>query len=146
MEDIEIIDDNGPVDIRLVSKYETELGFSFPDSYKLLVSNHDGLRPKKNRFHYKYNGKEETGDVTFSGYSNPENPESIRNVQQAVYSADNVVVFAICANGDYVVFNYQDDSEEPSVDLMLHDVYDDNGQMILVHLSYNFLSFVRKLG
>ena len=53
MEDIEIIDDNGPVDIRLVSKYETELGFSFPDGYKLLVSNHDGLRPKKNRFHYK---------------------------------------------------------------------------------------------
>lgn len=145
MENIAVFHDRGPVDIGIVETFEKRVGVRFPSDYKGLVTKHDALRPELRHFKYKYQGKEQVGDISFFGYGDPDDPEAVINVQETNYITGKIVVFGGTANGDYVVFDYRNSLKSPSIGVMLHDVFEDNGELVLLHVSDNFLSFVNSL-
>ena len=142
MKKINVFDDEGPVDIKVINEFEQSLGQAFPIEYKTLLSKHDALCPKESIFSYLYNNEKMKGDVSFFGYGNAGSPESIRNVQQGEYGHSNIVVFGGTANGDYISFDFRVSSTDPKVVLMLHDVFDENEKMIVVPLADNFEEFI----
>ena len=142
MKEINIFDDEGPIDIKVIDEFEKSIGKKFPIEYKVLLSKHDALCPEENIFSYFYNDKALKGDVSFFGYGNRESPESIANVQQQEYGYNNIVVIGGTANGDYISFDFRLVSTNPKVVLMLHDVFDENEKMIVIPLADSFVEFI----
>ncbi|MGQ8975906.1 SMI1/KNR4 family protein [Acinetobacter schindleri] len=67
------------------------------------------------------------------------------------YGIKNLVVFGICANGDYICFDYRENpnSSEPKIVLVYHDDfvdYDDGtSTMVVNHVAENFDDFMNML-
>lgn len=145
MKDINVFDDDGPIDARVIEEYEQSLGQRFPVEYKGLLSQHDALSPEECVFKYFYDGQEMEGDINFFGYGNMESPESIKSVQQADHGHRNIVIFGGTADGDYISFDFRSNSADPKIVLMLHDVFDENDKMCVVPLAANFEKFIDSL-
>lgn len=144
MKHVNIFDDEGPIDIKLIEEFEEVICQNFPNEYKILLSQHDAACPEECIFTYRYDNQILKSDISFFGYGNLESEESIKNVQQYKYSHENIIVFGGTSNGDYISFDFRK-SKNPSIVLMLHDVFDKDKKMIVIHLSDNFIDFVNSL-
>lgn len=149
--------DNGKNSLDEIKRVQNELGYFFPNNYIDLIRNHDALRFEKNIFDFKniYN-KEDERDLNFLSFksdhldgdilSNQDNVNDLEN-----YGIKDLVVFGICANGDYICFDYRENpsSSEPRIVLVYHDDfidYDDGtSTMVVNHVADSFDDFLNML-
>ncbi|WP_347017219.1 SMI1/KNR4 family protein [Acinetobacter seifertii] len=149
--------DNGKNSLDEIKRVQNELGYFFPNNYIDLIRNHDALRFEKNIFDFKniYN-KEDERDLNFLSFksdhldgdilSNQDNVNDLEN-----YGIKDLVVFGICANGDYICFDYRENpsSSEPRIVLVYHDDFIDydNGTstMVVNHVADSFDDFLNML-
>ena len=143
--------DSGSIDIVLIKCFENKLSVSFPESYKTLLSKYNSLQPVESifRFWNPIDKIQDERDITFYGYGFDQrlSSESIESAQPDEYFHENAVVFGSSANGDYICFDYRDNSttDEPKIVLMLHDFYDENNKMFICYVANNFEEFVNGL-
>lgn len=149
--------DNGKNSLDKIKRVQNELGYFFPNNYIDLIRNHDALRFEKNIFDFKniYN-KEDERDLNFLSFkadhldgdilSNQDNVNDLEN-----YGIKDLVVFGICANGDYICFDYRDDSKtsNPKIVLVYHDDFvdfeDGTSSMVVNDVANNFDDFLNLL-
>ncbi|MBP1483048.1 SMI1/KNR4 family protein [Acinetobacter nosocomialis] len=149
--------DNGKNSLDEIKRVQNELGYFFPNNYIDLIRNHDALRFEKNIFDFKniYN-KEDERDLNFLSFksdhldgdilSNQDNLNDLEN-----YGIKDLVVFGICANGDYICFDYRENptSSEPRIVLVYHDDfidYDDGtSTMVVNRVADSFDDFLNML-
>ena len=100
--------------------------------------------------------KEDERDLNFLSFksdhldgdilSNQDNVNDLNN-----YGIKNLVVFGICANGDYICFDYRTDfkSSEPKIVLVYHDDFldyeDGTSSMVVNYVENNFEDFLKLL-
>lgn len=154
---MKIYRDNGQNSLTKISQIQSEIGYFFPKSYIDLIRDHDAVRPEENYFYFKnIYGKSDERDANFLSLkpdhldgdilSNQGNINDLNN-----YGINNLVIFAICANGDYICFDYRDNpsSSEPKIVLVYHDdfVDHDDGQssMVVNFVSNTFDEFLEML-
>ncbi|ENV94613.1 SMI1/KNR4 family protein [Acinetobacter bereziniae] len=152
-----IYDDNGQVSLDIIHEVESILGYNFPTSYINLIKDHDALSPVENIFDFKnIYKKEDERDLNFLSFktdhldgdilSNQSNVNDLEN-----YGIKNLVVFGICANGDYICFDYRDNIEgtEPKIVLVYHDDFvdyeDGASSMVVNNVANNFDDFLNLL-
>ena len=149
--------DNGKNSLDEIKRVQNELGYFFPKNYIDLIRNHDALRFEKNIFDFKniYN-KEDERDLNFLSFkydhldggilSNQDNVNDLEN-----YGIKDLVVFGICANGDYICFDYREDSQtsNPKIVLVYHDDFvdfeDGTSSMVVNDVANNFDDFLNLL-
>ncbi|MCX5468923.1 SMI1/KNR4 family protein [Acinetobacter nematophilus] len=149
--------DNGKNSLDEIKRVQNELGYFFPNNYIDLIRNHDALRFEKNIFDFKniYN-KEDERDLNFLSFksdhldgdilSNQDNVNDLEN-----YGIKDLVVFGICANGDYICFDYREDSKtsNPKIVLVYHDDFvdfdDGTSSMVVNDVANNFDEFLKLL-
>lgn len=149
--------DNGKNSLDEIKRVQNELGYFFPNNYIDLIRNHDALRFEKNIFDFKniYN-KEDERDLNFLSFksdhldgdilSNQDNVNDLEN-----YGIKDLVVFGICANGDYICFDYREDSQtsNPKIVLVYHDDFvdfeDGTSSMVVNDVANNFDDFLNLL-
>ena len=149
--------DNGKNSLDEIKRVQNELGYFFPNNYIDLIRNHDALRFEKNIFDFKniYN-KEDERDLNFLSFkydhldgdilSNQDNVNDLEN-----YGIKDLVVFGICANGDYICFDYREDSHtsNPKIVLVYHDDFvdfeDGISSMVVNDVANNFDDFLNLL-
>ncbi|QNX59514.1 SMI1/KNR4 family protein [Acinetobacter seifertii] len=154
---MDILRDNGKNSLDEIKRVQNELGYFFPNNYIDLIRNHDALRFEKNIFDFKniYN-KEDERDLNFLSFksdhldgdilSNQDNVNDLEN-----YGIKDLVVFGICANGDYICFDYRENpsNSEPKIVLVYHDDfidYDDGtSTMVVNHVADSFDDFLNML-
>lgn len=154
---MQIFDDNGQVSLEKINDVEKLLGYSFPTNYVKLVKEHDALSPIENIFDFIniYNKPDER-DLNFLSFKSDHLDGDMISNQDNVNDLDNygikdLVVFGICANGDYICFDYREnrDSSEPKIVLVYHDDfidYDDGAStMVVNHVAENFDDFLNLL-
>lgn len=154
---MEIRRDNGKNSLDEIEKVQEELGYYFPKNYIDLIRNHDALRFEKNIFNFKniYN-KEDERDLNFLSFKSNHLDGDILNNQDNIndidnYGIKNLVIFGICANGDYICFDYRDDikSTEPKIVLVYHDDFidyeDGASHMVVNYVADNFDDFLELL-
>lgn len=67
------------------------------------------------------------------------------------FGTPNLVTFAICGNGDYICFDYREDTKtsDPKVVLVYHDDFVDNGDgtssMVINPVAESFEDFIDML-
>ena len=148
MKEIEIFDDEGPVDISIIEKFEKQIGYSLPVSYKELLSKHNALYPEEGSFDFVFKEKSNTHSFVFLGYGDEvESYEQISRSQQTEYCYEHIVVFGETPNGDYICFDYRADptTNNPPVVVMLHDYPDENDMMMVCPVADNFEAFIDSL-
>lgn len=153
MRKLSVISDEGLVPIDLIMDFSRKNNILFPYSYISLVSNHDYLYIKENNFNFIniYNENDER-DISFLGYKEKADYEDIYTYScindECGYGKD-IVAFGICANGDYVCFDYRKNKENPAIVVMYHDDFyeDDNGEskMVVNYVADNFDAFLDML-
>ena len=154
---MEIRRDNGKNSLNEIQRVQDELGYFFPKNYIDLIKNHDAVRLEENIFDFKniYN-KEDERDLNFLSFksdhldgdilSNQDNVNDLEN-----YGIKDLVVFGICANGDYICFDYRDDSKtsNPKIVLVYHDDFvdfeDGTSSMVVNNVANNFDEFLSML-
>lgn len=149
MKDYDLYRDYGEVDISVIEGFEKALDLRFPDLYKKLLSGHDAFIPEKNIFDFHVNNKNYSSDVNFLGFGeNLNNYKSIRSAQEHDgYAYEKIVAIGRAANGDYICFDYREDSEtsDPPVVIMLHDYPDENDKMLVCGIADSFQVFMDSL-
>ena len=149
--------DNGKNSLNEIQRVQDELGYFFPKNYIDLIKNHDAVRLEENIFNFTniYNSIDER-DLNFLSFksdhldgdilSNQDNVNDLEN-----YGIKDLVVFGICANGDYICFDYREDSKtsNPKVVLVYHDDFfdyeDGTSSMVVNNVANNFDDFLNLL-
>lgn len=146
---------NPPVSKYEINMVENTIGFTFPISYKEIVSKYDKLKLESYLFKFIdiYN-REEERDLNFLSLKK-DNIENIFDEQYIsnpeYYGIPNIVAFGICANGDYICFDYRDDilSNNPKIILLYHDDFmendDGSSSMVVNFIANNFDEFIKSL-
>ena len=154
---INIYRDNGKIDIDIIFKAEEIISHVFPSNYTDLVTKYDALRLENNIFDFtNVYGEKDERDVNFLSFktdhidgdiiSNQENVSDISN-----FGYKNIVLFAICANGDYICFDYRHDAmtKKPKIVLVCHDEFvdhdDGTSSMVINHVADSFEDFIDML-
>ncbi len=154
---MKIYRDNGQNSLGRINEIQGELGYAFPASFIDLIKSHDALRLDDNIFDFVnvYNQPDER-DLNFISFKDNHLDGDILSVQENVNDLDNygikdLVVFGVCANGDYICFDYRENTEssEPKIVLVYHDdvIDHDNGRssMVVNHVAENFDDFLNLL-
>lgn len=154
---MQIFDDNGQVSLEKINDVEKLLGYSFPTNYVKLVKEHDALSLIENIFYFIniYNKPDER-DLNFLSFKSDHPDGDMRSNQDNVNDVDNygikdLVIFGICANGDYICFDYRGNpnSSEPKVVLVYHDDFidheDGTSSMVVNYVAENFDDFMNML-
>ncbi|MDR1163471.1 MAG: SMI1/KNR4 family protein [Candidatus Accumulibacter sp.] len=149
MRHLNVLWNEGSIDISVIERFERKIGYRFPENYKQLLSAHDGLMIKEDTFKFKnIYGKEDIRDVAFYGYG-PTCIEKIENSQNFdIYGYEGIVAIGRSANGDHICFDYRHEptTTEPHVVLMYHDdsIIDENGneKMVVNFVAPNFEALV----
>lgn len=154
---MEIRRDNGKNSLNEIQRVQDELGYFFPKNYIDLIKNHDAVRLEENIFNFTniYNNVDER-DLNFLSFksdhldgdilSNQDNVNDLEN-----YGIKDLVVFGICANGDYICFDYREDSQtsNPKIVLVYHDDFvdfeDGTSSMVVNDVANNFEDFLNLL-
>lgn len=154
---MKIYRDNGQNSLIEISQAENKIGYFFPLSYINLIKEYDALRPEENYFYFKnIYGKSDERDVNFLSFKSDHLDGNILNYQDNIndldnYGVKNLVIFAICANGDYICFDYRDDpsGSNPKIVLVYHndfiDHVDGRSSMVVNHVSNSFDEFIEIL-
>lgn len=153
MKKLNIWSDEGSVSRSVIENFAQELDVIFPESYISLISKHDYLYLEDNIFDFIDNyGNQDERDIIFLGYK----VEITDNSDIYTYSQVNneyaygnkIIAFGSSANGDYICFDYRNNSNEPSIALMHHDDFIENDlgvRMQVSHIANNFDEFMLKL-
>lgn len=154
---MEIRRDNGKNSLNEIQRVQDELGYFFPKNYIDLIKNHDAVRLEENIFNFTniYNNVDER-DLNFLSFksdhldgdilSNQDNVNDLEN-----YGIKDLVVFGICANGDYICFDYREDSQtsNPKIVLVYHDDFvdfeDGTSSMVVNNVANDFDDFLNLL-
>lgn len=152
MQKIDVFSDHGTVSKSAIEGFEKEIGFCFPQEYKILISNHNGLSTVQDSFDFTNQfGETEEGGIRFYGYGGWP-VESIEDSQDFdIYGHDGIVSFGRRGNGDHICFDYRHDPKtcEPRIVLMLHDEYTEdtegNAKHLLIDIAPNFEAFIDML-
>lgn len=168
--EINIFTDYGEVDKKIIENYAEKLGFKFPKSYIELLRKHNALRPFDNFFEIfdENNNSIAGGSIYFYGFGYEDfeiwDDEDRLRYQNSIKSYDaielnqpdecmyeNMIVFAQCANGDYIAFDYNPDlnSNNPKIVFLSHDEFtkdiDEKYKMLAVTIANDFESFMSLL-
>ncbi|MDP8034273.1 SMI1/KNR4 family protein [Pasteurella atlantica] len=152
---LNIYRDKGTIDICVINCFGRKLGYDFPEYFKEIVSHHDGLRLKNNYFDFtNIYGEADERDLNFLSFKEDE----IENIFDEQYVSDpeyagipHLVAFGVCANGDYICFDYRDDPKgnNPKVVLMYHDDHIENedgtDSMVVNFVANSFDEFMEML-
>ena len=149
--------DNGKNSLNEIQRVQDELGYFFPKNYIDLIKNHDAVRLEENIFNFTniYNSFDER-DLNFLSFKSDHLDGGILSNQGNVndlenYGIKDLVVFGICANGDYICFDYREDSKtsNPKVVLVYHDDFvdyeDGTSSMVVNNVANNFDDFLNLL-
>lgn len=149
--------DNGKVDIEVIVEVEREIGHVFPSDYVEIVTMHDALRLENNIFNFTniYGDKDER-DVNFLSFKKNHLDGDIISNQKNISDTENfghedMVVFGITANGDYICFDYRSDlnTDQPKVVLVYHDDFidhdDGTSSMAINSVAETFEDFMNML-
>ncbi|MHA3060350.1 SMI1/KNR4 family protein [Acinetobacter sp. ANC 4631] len=167
--DIAVFSDYGEIDTKIIENYAETLGFKFPKSYVQLLSKHNGLTPENNYFQFLDHNNEITDrDVYFYSYGYKEieiwDEEDRIKYQNAIKSYDaielnqpdeymyeNMIIFASCAGGDFIAFDYRNDpnTDNPSITLIYHDdlieISPNGDKLRAIKIANSFNSFMTEL-
>ncbi|WGE82650.1 SMI1/KNR4 family protein [Actinobacillus equuli] len=150
--DLEIRYDSGTADIKIIKGVEDIFNIKFPKLYIELMSKHNGLAVEPNCITYydSYNDEEGMAAIGFDSFEtelNPE-PQDIRRqyiYDDPVYGYEHVYSFGRTAGGDFICFDYRDEStgDEPKICIVIHDEYDEEtGKHLLFPVADNFEEFL----
>ena len=125
---MEIRRDNGKNSLNEIQRVQDELGYFFPKNYIDLIKNYDAVRLENNIFDFRnvYN-KQDERDLIFISFKFDHLNGEIVDYQQNIsdlnnYGIKDLVIFGKCGNGDYICFDYREDSKtsNPKVVLVYH--------------------------
>jgi hypothetical protein len=153
---MKIFRDNGKNSLDTVLYVQSYLNVKFPKNYIDLVRKHDALKLEENIFDFIniYGGSDER-DLNFLSFkldhldgdilSNQENINDIDN-----YGVEDLVIFGICANGDYICFDYRGiEGSTPKIVLVYHDDLidheDGSSSMVVNYVAESFDNFLNIL-
>lgn len=150
MEKIEIYDDDGSINIDEINQFEHLIGYKFPDSYRELLLQHNGLIPAKPVFEFIDRTTKKTGtrDVSFYGFGDHiPDYKQIRDAQEHDLGHTGAITIGETANGDFICFDYKSMPElnEPLIALMFHDRRDIQGKMLVNYVADSFDDFIDML-
>lgn len=153
MIDVEVYRDDGQVSDEAISAFERSVAITLPAEYKLLLSRHNGLRPKLNVFDFwdDRNQENDERDISFLGFYesdiSTQRAEDIYVAQDHdVYGRDGLVAFGQSAGGDFICFDYRDSAREaPRIALLLHDDLDVDERLRTIPIAESFDDFMRLL-
>ena len=153
---MKIFRDNGNNSLEDVLSVQSHLNVDFPQMYIDLAVKHDALYLEENIFDFiNIYGKSDERDLNFLSFksdhldgdilSNQENINDINN-----YGIDDLVIFGICANGDYICFDYRDmEGSRPKLVLVYHDDFvdheDGSNSMVVNYVAESFDKFLNIL-
>ena len=152
-----IYSDNGQNSIEKTLEVQKILGVKLPQSYLNLVLKHDALRLENDIFDFKnVYGELDERDICFLSIHENHINGGILGEQDNVndlenYGIKDLIIFGICANGDYVCFDYRANpkSSEPKVVLIYHDDLidheDGTSSMVINYVAENFDNFLNML-
>ncbi|WP_151957768.1 SMI1/KNR4 family protein [Acinetobacter guillouiae] len=154
---MEIRRDNGKNSLNEIQRVQDELVYFFPKNYIDLINNHDAVRLEENIFNFTniYNNVDER-DLNFLSFKSDHLDSDILSNQDNVndlenYGIKDLVVFGICANGDYICFDYREDSQtsNPKIVLVYHDDFvdfeDGTSSMVVNNVANDFDDFLNLL-
>ena len=144
-----------PVLFTKIEKVEKKFGYSFPKEYKKVVSKYDELIPADNIFDFtNIYGEVDERDLNFISF-NTDQAISIYDyiiISNPAYSGiPNLVAFGVCANGDYICFDYREspNGDNPKIVLVYHDdiIENENGtsSMVVNFVANSFEEFMNML-
>ncbi len=144
------------MDIWVIEEFERQVGYCLPQNYKELMSEYNGLRIKETSFDYIDEiGNKETTEIGFEKFSwDGESGIQSRQIHVSdkdYYGLQGLVSFGDTGGGDYICFDYRDDSKtcNPKIILMLHDEYiehDDGSATMVIHsVANSFEEFIDML-
>lgn len=154
---MEIYRDNGQNSLDEIVKAQNQIGYAFPKNYINLIKDHDAVIFEKNLFDFIniYNKPDER-DLNFLSYKDNHLDGNILREQENIsdlnnYGVEHLVIFGICANGDYICFDYRDniESSDPKVVLVYHDDFFDDksgrSSMVVNNVADSFDGFLNLL-
>ena len=142
---------HGKVDMTIIKEVADTLGVKFPESYKILVSENDYLEPIKNCFTYtEPSGDTNENSFVYGGFNSDVYGNKVKYLNQDYKDYyKQIVRFGCTGNGDDLGFDYRSNKDEPTIVLILHDwFYDqgpDNEKEWVVTLAKKFDDFVSNL-
>lgn len=154
---MKIYRDNGEIPLDLFNKVVNKIGYVLPTSYLHLIKDHDGLYLVGNIYDFiNIYGEKDQRDVVFLSYFEEDLDGDILSNQENANDLENggiqdLVVFGICGNGDYVCFDYRENpkGDNPKVVLVYHDDHierlDGSMQMVVNHVANSFDEFFDSL-
>lgn len=153
MKQPKILSHRGPIETLKFVQFEEELGIKLPKSYKIFLAENDAPWLEKNRFKFinnplsslDINDGNDSRDLNFFSFNDSPYGDGISDCQDFDGRArPSIVAFGCSANGDYICFDYGLNltSDEPQIVLMIHDAFDEKGQMLIFHVANNFENFM----
>lgn len=156
MRELTIHSDKGLVAEKLIKDFKNQINHKLPPAYLDLIKAHNELRVEENLFTFKnYFGVLDQRDISFIGFGDSKSV-SMEDVQKYVSEEEHnghkgLVAFGLCANGDYICFDYRADSDTqaPAIVLLYRDdcMEDETGSatMIVNEIADSFESFAELL-
>ena len=156
MKELNILTDYGKIDIWVIEEFERQVKHSLPNTYKKLLSRHNGLTYVEDAFDYiDYNGIKDTSGIGFESFS-WDGKSGIQVSQEYVskkinYGLPGLISFGLTGGGDYICFDYRDNAKtnEPKIILMYHDEYieheDGSATMVINFVANTFDEFIGML-
>ena len=152
-----VYQDNGQNSLNEIQRVQDELGYFFPKTYIDLMLQHDALRPEEDCFDFiNFYGKQDDRDIVFISFKDNHLNGNILKKQSNIsdlnnYGVKNLIIFGRCGNGDYICFDYREDSKtsNPKVVLVYHDDFvdyeDGTSSMVVNNVANNFDDFLNLL-
>lgn len=157
MKNIDILSDEGQIDIKIIEEYSNIIGYKFSKNYIDLISNHNGLYlGEQDTFRYfdeVVQKKEENGIYFYFFKENNTYELGDSSSSMVYFLMDNedfqkgIIPFGGTGNGDYICFDYRNNlkSDNPKIVLVHHDADDDEGNLIISFLGNDFEEFMDSL-
>lgn len=153
---MKIFTDNGQNSLDDVLSVQSHLNVDFPKMYIDLMVKHDALCLVENIFDFiNVYGKPDERDLNFLSFKSNHEDADILSNQENINDIDNygindLVMFGICANGDYICFDYRNiQGSSPKIVLVYHDdivdYEDGSSSMVVNYIASSFDQFLNIL-
>lgn len=149
MKQIGFIFEGSPVCRSRITQYFQEFGRRPVEQFIEITKDHDGMIPQRDRFEYFDVDNARLVETSYGPL--PFNEGSyidIFRLQEYIVSFNNdVLIFGSTSEGHHIVFDYEntENVDNPPVSILIHDLYEPNGEFVKYHLSDNFENFMDML-
>lgn len=153
---LKIYRDNGENSLDTIMQTQKKLGVNYPKKYVELMLKHDALRLENDVFDFiNVYGKEDERDICFLSFKENHINGTILSEQENIsdlnnYGIRDLIIFGSCANGDYICFDYREDSQtsNPKIVLVYHDDFvdfeDGTSSMVVNDVANDFLNLLHE--